>query len=115
MAFSRCGDKGNHANISVIPYRDEAYSLLLPQLTTDRVAEHFRDILLGTVTRYEWESISILNFVLNDVLHGGVSMSLKLDPHGKSLQSHILSMEVDLPERMRPATFPASVGHSDMA
>lgn len=100
IAHSRSGDKGNTANISVIAYRAEDYPLLVGSVTAERVAEHFRGIVLGTVVRYEIPSLAALNFVLSDALAGGVVGSLGLDAHGKSLGSAILSMKVyEIPEK----------------
>jgi hypothetical protein len=46
------------------------------------------------VQRYEIESLRALNFVIQDVLAGGVTRSLRLDPHGKALSSLILGIEL---------------------
>jgi hypothetical protein len=46
------------------------------------------------VRRYEVESLRALNFVIPDVLSGGVTRSLRLDPHGKSLSSLMLGIEL---------------------
>jgi hypothetical protein len=44
--------------------------------------------------------IGALNFVLHDTLGGGVTRSLALDAHGKSLSSCLLEMELpDQPRR----------------
>ena len=56
--------------------------------------EHFRGIVRGEVVRYELPRIGALNFVLHDALGGGVTRSLALDAHGKSLSSAILSLEL---------------------
>ena len=48
----------------------------------------------GEVTRYEIPSIAALNFELKAALGGGVTRSLALDMHGKSLGSALLEMEV---------------------
>jgi hypothetical protein len=97
LAHSRTGDKGNTSNISVIAFRDEDYSFLCEHVTADRVKEHFRGIATGEVVRYELPAISALNFVIKGALGGGVTSSLALDAHGKSLSSAMLDLE--LPER----------------
>lgn len=97
LAHSRTGDKGNTSNISVIAFRDKDYSFLCEHVTADRVKEHFRGIATGEVVRYELPAISALNFVLRGALGGGVTRSLALDAHGKSLSSAMLDLE--LPER----------------
>ncbi|MBV9782965.1 MAG: hypothetical protein JO264_04020 [Acidisphaera sp.] len=94
LAHSRTGDKGNVSNISVIAYRMEDYPLLLRHVTAERVGKHFADIVRGQVERYEMPSIGALNFVLHGALAGGVTRSLSLDPHGKSLSSSLLEMEI---------------------
>ena len=38
-----------------------------------------------------------MNFVLDDVLDGGVNDSLDLDMHGKALSFHLLTITVKLP------------------
>jgi hypothetical protein len=94
IAHARTGDKGTACNISVIAYRAEDYPLLEQHLTADRVREHFRGIVRGDVLRYALPRIGALNFVLHDALAGGVTRSLALDAHGKSLSSAILSLEI---------------------
>ena len=94
LAHSRTGDKGNIANISVIAYKEGDYPLLLEKVTAKRVKEHFSDIVRGEVVRYELPLLGALNFVLYDALGGGVTRSLALDKHGKSLSSALLDMEV---------------------
>jgi hypothetical protein len=96
IAHSRTGDKGNIANISVIAYRVEDYPLLDRYLTAQRVKEFFAEIVKGDVVRYSLPNIGALNFVMHDSLGGGVTRTLAVDLHGKSLSSAILAM--DIPE-----------------
>jgi hypothetical protein len=95
IAHSRTGDKGNHATVSVIAYREEDYPLIRDRITTVRVKEHLSGIVKGEVDRYEMPQIGALNFVLHDALAGGVTRSLSMDIHGKSLSSLLLDMEVN--------------------
>lgn len=94
IAHSRTGDKGNISIISVIAYREEDYEFLKKQVTAERLKEYFKDIVHGKITRYEINTICALNFVMEDALGGGVTRSLALDMHGKSLGSALLEMEV---------------------
>ncbi len=96
IAHSRTGDKGNTSNISVIAYDARHYSVLLAQVTSERVKAHFAGIVGGQVTRYELPNIAALNFVMEQSLGGGVTRSLALDAHGKSLSSALLDLEVDI-------------------
>ncbi len=95
IAHSRTGDKGNISNISLIAYRMEMYPLLKEQVTAERVKAWFQEIVRGEVVRYELPQLGALNFVLFDALGGGVTRSLALDRHGKSLSSALLEMEIE--------------------
>ncbi|KOF54590.1 MULTISPECIES: hypothetical protein [unclassified Achromobacter] len=92
LAHARTGDKGNHSNISLIAYRAEDYPLLVECATPERVAAHFAYRRPTAVRRYLLPRIGALNFVLENVLDGGVNDSLDLDLHGKSLSFHLLAM-----------------------
>jgi hypothetical protein len=94
IAHSRTGDKGHTSNISLIAYRPEDYPLLARYVTAERVKEHFAGLVRGEVVRYELPRIGALNFVLHQALEGGVTRSLALDAHGKSLSSALLTMEI---------------------
>ncbi|KOA18861.1 hypothetical protein CLHOM_26010 [Clostridium homopropionicum DSM 5847] len=94
IAHSRTGDKGNISNISLIAYKEEDYQLLLEKVTPERVKEWFKDIVMGEVKRYELPNLGALNFVMDKALGGGVTRSLAIDKHGKSLSSALLEMEI---------------------
>ena len=64
IAHERTGDKGEISNISVIPYDENNYEMLKEKVTETRVAEYFREICHGKVTRYELDGNHALNFVL---------------------------------------------------
>lgn len=102
LAHSRAGDKGNRCNLSVIPYRPEWYPVLLEQVTTGAVFEVFQHKInshqgVESVTRYELPKLPALNFVIDDVLEGGVNEGLGLDGHGKTLSFLLLqSMWIDV-------------------
>jgi hypothetical protein len=95
LAHARTGDKGNKINISLIAYRAQDYGLLVEQVTPERVAAHFAHRQPTGITRYLLPGLSAMNFVLEDVLDGGVNDSLNLDMHGKGLSFHLLTMSVD--------------------
>ena len=95
LAHARTGDKGNKVNISLIAYRAQDYDLLVEQITPERVAAHFAHRQPTGVTRYLLPNLGAMNFVIEDVLDGGVNDSLNLDMHGKGLSFHLLTMRVD--------------------
>ncbi|THE64127.1 hypothetical protein D8Y22_14540 [Salinadaptatus halalkaliphilus] len=94
LALVRAGDKGNTSNIVVVANSDTAYDRLEAGLTADRIQERFAHLGAEGVTRYEVPSTSALNFVIDGVLAGGVTTSLRLDSHGKSLSSLVAGMEL---------------------
>jgi hypothetical protein len=94
IAHARAGDKGNISNICVIAYDPADYPLLERWLTADRVRQHLRALVHGEVRRYALPGLGALNFVLQDALAGGVTRSLALDAHGKTLSSALLTLEI---------------------
>ena len=94
IAHARSGDKGAISNISLIAYRPGDYPRLVRHVTAARVRALFAGLITGEVRRYEVPSIEALNFVLHGMADGGVTRTLALDPHGKSLSSALLEMEI---------------------
>jgi hypothetical protein len=97
LAHARTGDKGNTINISLIAYREEDYPLLAEQVTAERVAQWFAHRHPARVKRYLLPRLGAMNFVLDEVLDGGVNDSLNLDMHGKALSFHLLAMTIPVP------------------
>ena len=95
ISHSRTGDKGNISVISVIAYDERDYEKIKAEVTVEKVRKQFEQIVKGKITRYEIESIGALNFVMENALGGGVTRSLSIDPHGKSLSSLLLEIEIN--------------------
>jgi hypothetical protein len=51
-------------------------------------------IVQGEIRRYELPQLGALQFACTQALNGGVTTSLALDAHGKSLSSALLEMIV---------------------
>lgn len=96
IALARSGDKGNRATLSVIARDPADYPLLERTLTPERVQAHYRDIVRGSVQRYTLPHLGAVHFVMNEALGGGVTRSLALDAHGKTLSAAILDVSLDL-------------------
>jgi hypothetical protein len=92
LAHARSGDKGNTSNIVVIAYDDDGWHRLRKELTSERVLAAYAHVADGPVERYEVNTLRALNFVIHNALAGGVTRSLRMDPHGKSLSSLILGI-----------------------
>jgi len=94
VAHSRAGDKGNTLTLSLIPYKESDYDMLCKTVTASRVREHLKEIVSGEIVRYELPNISSLLFVCQNALMGGVTTSLAMDTHGKTLSYALLEMEI---------------------
>ncbi len=98
LAHGRTGDKGDTLNVSVICFDPRHYAHLVLHLTAERVKSHLQGIVRGEVRRYELPGIAALNFVLEHALGGGVTRSLALDAHGKSLSPALLDIDIAPPD-----------------
>lgn len=96
IAHCRAGDKGNISNVSVVAYKEEDFHFLKEYLTTEMVKQAYGEIVKGKIERYELPKIGAFNFVLHDALGGGVTTTLGMDIHGKSLSSVMIN--IDLPD-----------------
>ncbi len=94
VAHARSGDKGNTSNIVVIAYDDAGFAVLREQLTAERVMAAFAHLAQGPVERYEVPNLRALNFVIHKALAGGVTRSLRLDPHGKTFSALMVGIEL---------------------
>ncbi len=98
IAHARSGDKGDTGNVGVIARKQEYYPVLVKYLTVERVKEHFGEIVLGKVERFELPNLWALNFLLHEALGGGGTKSLKNDAQGKTLSNVMLRMEMEVEE-----------------
>ena len=97
LAHGRTGDKGNRSNISVIAWDVRLWDVLVAQVTEEAVMRQFAHRNPSRVTRYLLPQLHAMNFVLDDVLDGGVNDSLNLDSHGKALSFLLLDLPVEVP------------------
>ena len=95
LAHARAGDKGDTTILSLIAYNIEDFALLRDRVTAEAVKRHFSGIIKGKVTRHELPHLGALQFVGMHALGGGVTTSLGVDAHGKSLSSALLEMEIE--------------------
>jgi hypothetical protein len=94
LAHARSGDKGGTSDITVVALDPASYLLLCRELTAERVREHFPDLPISAVDRYELPQLHALKFVLNGALGAGVTQTLNLDAHGKCLSSCLLGLPI---------------------
>jgi hypothetical protein len=95
IAHVRTGDKGDISQISVIAFDPADYPRLVATVTVPRVLAHLAGLRVRQATRYALPGLGALNFVLEGALSGGVTRSLALDAHGKSLGAQLLDLPID--------------------
>jgi len=97
LAWARSGDKGDASNIAIIARRPEFVPLLRRELTPERMAAHFADMVQGPVVRFEAPGLNAFNFLLSGALGGGGMASLRIDPQGKAYGQRALEMRIPVP------------------
>jgi hypothetical protein len=100
LYYARSGDKGDTCNIGVLARSPEIYSWLVKNLTNAKVKTFFKGIANGKVVRYELDNLHGLNFLLEQSLGGGGTLSLMVDPQGKTLAQALLEMPVKAPAQL---------------
>ena len=107
IAHSRAGDKGNVSNVSLVAYRPEAFRFLAKNVTAQKVHKLYAHLGASGVTRYDLPLLSAFNFVIDDVLDGGVNASRSIDRHGKTVSYILLGrFIVDVPIDLIPESSP---------
>lgn len=101
-AHGRTGDKGNRSNISVIAWHPDLYAPIAAQIDEAAVARCFAHRRPSRVARHLLPRLHAMNFVLDDVLDGGVNDALNLDSHGKALSFLLLDLPLRLPRALLP-------------
>lgn len=94
IAIARSGDKGDTATLTVIAVDPAHYPLLERLLTPERVRAHYQGVVRGPVERHLLPHLGAVHFVLHRALAGGVTRSLALDAHGKTLAFAILDVSL---------------------
>jgi hypothetical protein len=100
IAHARSGDKGASANVGVIARSPAAYEFLRTALTAEIVEKYFKSMGVGSVRRYELPNLHAFNFILPNILDGGGSLSLAVDPQGKALGQALLELPLAIPESL---------------
>ena len=95
LAHARAGDKGDTLTLALFAYREDDYALLRSQVTAQAVKQHLGHVVQGEVRRFEVPNLHALQFVCERALDTGVTTSLAIDPHGKTLSYALLEMVID--------------------
>ena len=97
LAYARSGDKGDTCNIGVLARSPAIYAWLLANLTAARVRAFFKGRVRGRVVRHELDNLQALNFLLEEALGGGGTVSLLIDPQGKTFAQALLQLPLEVP------------------
>jgi hypothetical protein len=95
IAHARAGDKGDTLTLALIAYEVADFELLKKQVTAEAVKRHLGNVVQGDVRRYELPKLGALQFVCERALDTGVTTSLAIDPHGKTLSYALLEMTIN--------------------
>ena len=98
LAHARSGDKGDRLNIALVAWVPAHLKLLAEQVDEARVLAAFAHRGASRVRRFLLPRLGAMNFVIDDVLQGGVNQGLGLDGHGKSLSYLLLALDLRVPD-----------------
>lgn len=96
IAHARAGDKGNMLTLSLFPFEEKHYDLLCQLVTVEALQKHFSGVIKGKIIRHELPHLFALQFTCYEALGTGVTTSLRIDAHGKSLSYALLEFEIEL-------------------
>jgi hypothetical protein len=103
ICYGRSGDKGDSANIGLIARSPKAYAWIKENNTAEMVRSLFQDLCHGQVERFELDNLQGLNFLLQESLGGGGTVSLRIDPQGKTLAHALLAQPMNIPSLLLQA------------
>ncbi len=109
IAHARSGDKGDTANIGLIGRSPECYVWLRENVTAERIKQWFGSISHGKVYRYLVPNLWALNFLLDESLGGGGTVSLYIDPQGKTYSQALLRCRVEVPKPLLETIAPENM------
>ena len=100
LAFARSGDKGDSANVGVIARDPALMPYIWQALDEARIADVYAHFLKGKVTRFYLPGIHAMNILLERVLGGGGTSSLRNDPQGKGYAQLLLAQPIKVPKSL---------------
>jgi len=100
LAYARSGDKGDKANIGVLPRKLDYAPWIWAALTEEEVSHRFAHFLEGSVRRWYLPGTGAINFLLDDVLGGGGIASLRNDPQAKGYSQILLQTPIPVPRAL---------------
>lgn len=92
IASARTGDKGNDSIIGVYCSNQTDFKMAAQILTIGNIAKHF-GLNQNQVSVTPIPALLAYTVLVTGVLDGGVTRSLRSDPHGKTLGSYLLEIK----------------------
>jgi hypothetical protein len=90
----RFGDKGDTGLFVLIPYDAGDFDRLAAAITAERVSRHLGQLAVELIGCHAAPELGALVLAVRSSLRGGVTASLALDAHGKTLSGYLLGMRV---------------------
>ncbi|PHO02484.1 terpene utilization protein AtuA [Rhodobacteraceae bacterium 4F10] len=103
LAVARSGDKGDKANIGILPRKPEFAPWIWAALSEESIARQFAHFLQGEVETFFLPGTGAINILLHDVLGGGGMASLRNDPQAKTYAQLLLQTPVPVPQSLMEA------------
>ncbi|RYE50401.1 MAG: hypothetical protein EOP18_13470 [Rhizobiaceae bacterium] len=103
LAWARSGDKGDICNVGVVARKPEYLPYIAAAMSEAAVADHYAFMFRnppGTVERHYLPGSASINFLLQNALDGGCTISLRFDPFGKSAAQDALDMAIPVPSSL---------------
>ena len=100
LAFVRSGDKGNKANIGVMPRREDHAPYIWAALSAEVIAARFSHFNTGVIERFYLPGTASMNILLHEALGGGGMASMRFDPQGKSYGQILLQTPISIPRAL---------------
>lgn len=97
-AHCRFGDKGDTGLFVLIPYETKDFETLVASLTPELIGRHLGGLPSEFVTCHPCPALGTIVIAIRGRLGGGVTASLALDAHGKTLSGYLLGLAVPWPE-----------------
>ncbi|MEL6366529.1 MAG: acyclic terpene utilization AtuA family protein [Pseudomonadota bacterium] len=100
LAWGRSGDKGDNANIGLLPRHHDYMPWIWAALSESEISARFSHFGAERIERFFLPGTSAMNIVLHNVLGGGGMASLRNDPQGKAYAQILLETPIPIPSEL---------------
>ncbi|MEO1475194.1 MAG: acyclic terpene utilization AtuA family protein [Pseudomonadota bacterium] len=100
LAWARSGDKGDKANVGILPRKTSYAPFIWHTLNEAEIERRFAHYGPSAVERFYMPGTGAMNILLHDVLGGGGVTSLRNDPQGKGYSQILLQTPIPVPRHI---------------